>query len=961
MHRGKWVGLGLICSIIAWNAAAQDLRTAIEADWRLQEKLMYKPAAALVTPEEDAAGGCDGVIDGKWGFHTGMALDPFWQVDLGEELPVGRVVLWNRCDGSAGRNNHIKVHFSLDGQRWRALYTHNGKPFFGHSDNDPLVVDTGGALARYVRVQVMGNNYLHLDEIEVFCAQSPETNIALNKPATQVSTSEWSTSNTPPPETDWALRLSAILEQCQVLDRELLREGVDRAEDRTALAEVAARRTDTMKDIAALRLYLDARWIQRRMLLSHPLLDFDSILFTKRVPGSFNHMSDQYYGWFSRPGGGLYILRDFREDNPRLECLTTAFTEPGSFLRPMLSYDGTKVLFAWCRYYEGLADEPNKLDKNNVPEDAFFHVYEMNIDGSNLRRLTHGKYDDFDARYLPDGRIVFLSTRRGQSTQCIDALSPTLLQEDMPDSYVRCGGGPERPVAVYTLHTMNPDGGNLRPISPFEMFEWTPSVARDGRLLYSRWDYVDRWNMPFMSLWSMLPDGTNARIVYGNFTHSPHCTFEPMSIPGSNKIVFTASGHHAQTMGSLVLLDPSVAMEGTDPIRRLTPEIVFPEIEGWPDTYFANPWPLSEDLYLVAWGPEPSPGQGRNRSKNGMGLYLFHAAGILELIYRDPEITSANPIPLRPWEKPPVLANTRHAETKANEGAFLLADVYQGLKNVEAGEVKALRVVAVPPKTHPTMDYPNLGITKDDPGKCVLGTVPVEEDGSAYFHVPSGVIVFFQALDEQGKAIQTMRTATHVQPGQTLSCIGCHEPRQLAPPVNPPLASRRMPSPLTPGPEGSWPLRFDRLIQPVLDKHCVSCHDPEHGQPEPARPDLTAKASYESLIKAGAPSLHDTVWKNYLQSYSEENLGLAKSSSLMAMLTAPEGHNGVQLSSEELERFITWIDTYAQRLGAFSDEQERDLIALRERCAPFLAPRPKSEAYAVLSEESALRVSQSVE
>jgi hypothetical protein len=259
------------------------------------------------------------------------------------------------------------------------------------------------------------------------------------------------------------------------------------------------------------------------------------------------------------------------------------------------------------------------------------------------------------------------------------------------------------------------------------------------------------------------------------------------------------------------------------------------------------------------------------------------------------------------------------------------------------------------------MDYPNLGITKDDPGKCVLGTVPVEEDGSAYFHVPSGVIVFFQALDEQGKAIQTMRTATHVQPGQTLSCIGCHEPRQLAPPVNPPLASRRMPSPLTPGPEGSWPLRFDRLIQPVLDKHCVSCHDPEHGQPEPARPDLTAKASYESLIKAGAPSLHDTVWKNYLQSYSEENLGLAKSSSLMAMLTAPEGHNGVQLSSEELERFITWIDTYAQRLGAFSDEQERDLIALRERCAPFLAPRPKSEAYAVSPEENTLRVSQSVE
>ncbi len=128
-----------------------------------------------------------------------------------------------------------------------------------------------------------------------------------------------------------------------------------------------------------------------------------------------------------------------------------------------------------------------------------------------------------------------------------------------------------------------------------------------------------------------------------------------------------------------------------------------------------------------------------------------------------------------------------------------MADVYRGLTGVPRGEIKSLRIVAVPAKTHPTMNFPNLGVTRDDPGKCVLGTVPVEADGSAYFRVPAGVIVFFQALDERGVAVQTMRSATHVQPGQTLSCIGCHEPRQQAPPAKPALAGLREPSRLTRG------------------------------------------------------------------------------------------------------------------------------------------------------------------
>lgn len=197
-----------------------------------------------------------------------------------------------------------------------------------------------------------------------------------------------------------------------------------------------------------------------------------------------------------------------------------------------------------------------------------------------------------------------------------------------------------------------------------------------------------------------------------------------------------------------MLLDPSVGTEGAAPITRLTPEVAFPEAEGWPLSYYANPWPLSERFYLVAWGPEGlmSPAERTgwarwhavDRPANGMGLYLFDAQGNMELLYRDPKISCLYPLPLKSRPRPAQIASRVDWQDKP-EGRFLLTDVYRGLKTVERGTVKALRVVAVPAKTHPTMNYPNLGVTRDDPGKCVLGTVPVEADGSAYLCPEAGL------------------------------------------------------------------------------------------------------------------------------------------------------------------------------------------------------------------------------
>ena len=903
--------------------AAPSWQTQLEQDWILQARLEAEgQVAAKPSTQDDAAGGNDGVTNGKWGFHTGEQENPWWQVDLGELMPLAQVRLWNRADndGSARRASRFQIHLSDDGKAWRLVYQHDGTVFHGYRmpDRSPLSVKLTNATARFVRIQLPGKNFLHLDEVEVIRVGGG--NVARNKPADQCSVSQWSVAHHTAKDVDWRAATAKVLAQ--------LPNG-------TALkAELAA----LPADVSAEALYLRARALQREQALRDPLLDFDTLLFTKRVPGSYSHMSDQYYGWWSRPGGGIYLLKNFKNGEPTTVCLTDdLFKEPGSFLRPALSYDAKKVIFAWCKHYPALAKEKNKLNKANVPEDAFYHVFEMNLDGTGLRQLTRGKYDNFDARYLPDGRIVFLSTRRGQSVQVTkQSAAATLAKNDLPDCYVRCGGDAERPVAVYTLHTMNADGGDLTPISPFEMFEWEPSVAPDGTILYSRWDYVDRDNMPYMSLWAINPDGTNARLVYGNYTQSPHCTFEPRAVPGSRKIIFTASGHHSQTMGSLVLLDPAIGTEGAAPIERLTPDTPFPEIEAWPAAFFANPWPLSERTHLVAWGVEKNMREGHQRPANGMGIYLFNADRGLELLYRDPDISSMYPIPVKAQTPPPALASTVDWNGP-QEGKFLVGDVTRGLSTVKPGEIKSLRVVAIPAKTQPWMNQPALGLTRDDPGKAVLGTVPVEADGSAYFRAPSGVALFFQALDADGRAVQTMRSATHVQPGQTLSCTGCHDSRKdTPPPARAPLASLRAPSKISPGPDGSWPLRFDRLVQPVLDAQCVSCHRKDSQDALAAKFDLTPAKAYDTLAGHGKPSLRDLVLAAYREGISTEGRNPAQRSALLALLAAPGGHHGVKLARADLDRFTTWLDTYGQRAGAFSSEQETDLERLRREWKALL-------------------------
>ncbi|MCU0959810.1 MAG: discoidin domain-containing protein [Pirellulaceae bacterium] len=906
----------------------------LEADWLVQARLRTAPlggAGSRVAPVDDAAGGCDGVINGKWGFHTELEADPWWQVDLGAVSELGTLRIYNRCDGFEARAAHLRVLLSSDGDTFQLAYTHDGSVFRGHPDQQPLVISLPGQTARFVRLQLPGQVYFHLDEVEIFAAGGA-ANVALNRPATQSSVSPWSVKHArSAQDLDWAEVVNVSLTRGLKLAAALGALGVDTRQAVNSLQayqQEAAQLDDEAAEPTWRPLYFAIRQTVRELALANPLLDFEDILFVKRAPTMFPHLSDQYYGWWARPGGGLCVLENFKSPDARIRQLTPSWPA-GNFVSPDLSFDATRVAFAFSRFEPRIADEPNKRDKANVPEHVFYHLFEMDLETGSWRQLTRGKYDDIDARYLPTGDVLFLSTRKGQFLQTHPTNTQQTVAGDLPDSYVRCGGGDARPVPVFTLHAVSADGARIWPVSSFETFEYTPSIAHDGRILYCRWDYIDRFNGHFFSLWSTNPDATNAQLVYGNHTVRPQATLEPRSIPGSNKIIFTAAAHHSITGGSLVLLDQARGNEGEVPLTRLTPEVPFPETEENVDAYYANPWPLSEDFYLVSWSNRRLPPHGRyeddSNPVNAQGIYLFDRFGNLELLHRDPDISSMTPIPIRPREAPKAVAEL--AVTDAPQaGQLLLQNIYDGMPGVEPGTVARLRIVGVVPKVQPYMNDPSLGVSQEETGKFVLGTVPVEADGSAYFSLPSGLPVFFQALDADGLALQTMRSLTYVQPGQTLSCIGCHESRFATPSSRSMLALLRGPSRIEPDVEGTWPLRFDTLVQPVLDQKCRSCHQPGAESTQAAQFDLSPERAWKTLIEYADRDLHKLVYERDASVVGDNP---ARQSKLLQYLASDAAHRDVALTDADVRRLAAWMDTYGHTQGAFSREQETQLEALR--------------------------------
>jgi hypothetical protein len=679
------------------------------------------------------------------------------------------------------------------------------------------------------------------------------------------------------------------------------------------------------------QLWRQVHVLRRRIALRNPLAQVGPLLFVKRVPSAFSHQLTQYYGRDARPGGGLFVLpqpgRSMRTRRLAAQLPT------GSYQHPEVSYDGRRVLFSYCRVGEA---PRTREDHPNV----FYHIYEIGSDGSGLRQLTTGPYDDFSPRYLPRGggyarmryaptagRIMFVSTRRG--------------------GFHRCGRGP---CAVYTLALMGSDGSNPHPVSYHETHEWDPAVLGDGRVIYTRWDYVDRHAVHYQQLWTVRPDGSDPKIFYGNNTFSPVGVWEARPVPGSGLVMATAGAHHAMTAGSIILLDVTRGRDGLAPITRLTPDALFPESEipvvrepggqwhapvglstpppespesrRWPGHCYRTPHPLSEKYFLAAYSFDRLIGEPTANRRNMFGIYLIDRFGNKELLYRDPEISSLWPVPLRRRAVPPAVPTVAE-ETDERRGTFFLHDVYASWPRLPSGTVRRLRIVQVLPKTTPHINDPPVGIANASPGKQVLGTVPVEPDGSACFFAPAGVPLSFQALDQRGQAVQVMRSITYLQPGERASCVGCHEPRTSTPPLRRIAAAlKREPSTIEPGPDGSNPLSYPILVQTVLDKHCVKCHNR-------ARPDGDVvligepEGHYTVSYNALAPRVSYSAWGgrpgDFRQTNSEPltrpgHFG-ARGSPLMKLLL--DGHEGVVLSGEEIERLATWMDANGLFYGTF--------------------------------------------
>jgi len=268
------------------------------------------------------------------------------------------------------------------------------------------------------------------------------------------------------------------------------------------------------------------------------------------------------------------------------------------------------------------------------------------------------------------------------------------------------------------------------------------------------------------------------------------------------------------------------------------------------------------------------------------------------------------------------------------EGVCFVQNVYAASPALPPQSVKRLRIVQVLPKSTPGINNPAVGLANASPGRQVLGTVPVEPDGSAFFRAPAGVALSFQALDERGQAVQVMRSLTYLQNGEAAACVGCHEHRLTAPPLSARAAAlAREPSAIAPGPDGSKPLSYPILVQPVLDKQCVRCHSHENpkgnvvlsGEP---------KGHYTVSYSALAPFVPFSQWTGGdFRKTNSEPLAVpgffgARGSKFMQKLLA--GHEDVKLSADEIERLVTWMDANALFYGTFDPaDQARQLRGQR--------------------------------
>lgn len=648
----------------------------------------------------------------------------------------------------------------------------------------------------------------------------------------------------------------------------------------SADVQLAAARDAIAASEQAAKLAEQLRQLQRDALVANPLLDFDRLLFVKRR-GTQLGLPQNWQGNCALPRGGyedeLCVLSPPRPDGR----LTTLFKpEGGNFVGDVdLHFDATRLMFSSL--------DPKKR----------WAVFEIQANGAGLRRISPPEEPDvdwYDPCYLPDGRVLFAGTACFQGVPCV-------------------GGGN----TVANLFQLDPGTGRVRQLTFDQEHNWCPAVLNDGRVLYSRWEYTDSPHYFTRLLFHMNPDGTGQGERYGSNSYWPNSTFYARPIPGSpSKIVGVISGHHGvPRMGELILFDTDKDRhEAGGAVQRIPGfgKPVEPVIRdalvqsSWPK--FLHPYPLSEKYFLVSCQPSP---------QSPWGLYLADVFDNLLLIQESPGYALFEPLPFRPAPRPPLVPD--RVDPAEKTATVYLSNIYTGpgLQGVPRGTVKKLRVI----EYH--YAYPHMGghiqIGVDGPWDVhrILGTVPVESDGSAAFRVPANTPLAVQPLDAEGKALQVMRSWFSAMPGETLSCVGCHEKQQTSPPPSRPVALTRMVSDIQPWHGPARGFSFVREVQPVLDTYCTGCHD---GKTPPNLADISRG---ERNFTKSYLALHPYVRRPgpesdyHLQVPGEWH---ADTSELVQMLRA--GHHGVKLDAEAWDRLVTWIDLNVPDHGTWSENRD---------------------------------------
>jgi hypothetical protein len=508
---------------------------------------------------------------------------------------------------------------------------------------------------------------------------------------------------------------------------------------------------------------------------------------------------------------------------------------------------------------------------------------------------------------------------------------------------------------------MDADGSDMHALSEGALSESTPSVMNDGRILYTRWEYVDKGVIAVHALWTMRPDGTGSAEIFGDDIEFPPVFIHGRAVPGHNNLfVSTCAMHHPFAVGPIVRLNINYPIRTHAPIHYLTPDtgLSVEGVGGFPrgenfihrrngrwvkdniGPLFSDPYPLADPATGAGAGKYFLVGCNPDKAWNhptAYALYLLDEFGNRVLIYDDPKISCWQPMPLRARERPPIIPSALEAHAAGpKEATVVMSDVYEGLDGVQRGTIKHLRImeqVARPwsarrfwPHDETLGQHAVISLYAHIYVKILHGIIPVHEDGSAHFTVPADKNIFFQALDENFMEVQRMRTFVNFQPGESRSCIGCHELRQLAPANKRPLALLRPPARPRPQPGETVPrpMHYPTDVQPILDKHCVRCHS---GNKPKKNLDLSGgltryfNRSYENIMR------------KKLVTYIQEFVGPQRraqktnavplppralgshASKLIAVLR--KGHNDVKLSRAELIRLITWADANGPYYGSY--------------------------------------------